>query len=79
LNESGEIVDNTIPDPLKIGPQKQLSVFLHDLLPARQRFRGSMVLVAQGGKRFAAVSLVLNGGLLTVVPVIPGRAPNVPG
>jgi hypothetical protein len=37
-----------------------------------------MVLVGQGGKTFAVVALAQNQGLVTVIPVIPSKAPQVP-
>ena len=59
-------------------PQRQASKFLHEYLPSRLKFKGSLVLVASGGKKFGVVGLVLNQGLLTVVPVIPEKASVVP-
>ncbi len=78
LNENGQIQDNLIPSQLNLGTQTQTAIFLHQILPARVTFRGSMVLVGQGGQSFAVVALVLNRGLLTAIPVIPEKAPNVP-
>ncbi len=79
LNEDGSIADNILPSQLNpLGPQKQIAIFLHQILGTRLKFRGSMVLVGQGGKKFAVVALVLNQDLLTAIPVIPEKAPSVP-
>ena len=79
LDENGTITDTLSPAELNpLGPQKQVSRFLHQYLPARLSFKGSMVLVGQGGKTFAVVALVQAQGLVTVVPVIPAKASHVP-
>jgi hypothetical protein len=79
LNENGNIQDNTVPADLNLAPNSQKAIFLHQIFPARSTFRGSMVLVGQGGQSFSVVALVINrGGLLTAIPVIPEKAPQVP-
>jgi hypothetical protein len=79
LNENGDVMDNVMPAQLNpLGPQRQIAVFLHEVLPTRATFRGSMALVVQGGKRASFVALVQNQSLLTAIPVIPEKAPQVP-
>ena len=76
LNQSGNIQDNMILP--NIGPNSQIATFLFQLLP-RANFKGSMVLVGQGGQSFVVVALVVaQNGLLTAIPVIPEKASNVP-
>jgi hypothetical protein len=41
-------------------------------------FQGSIVLRAQGGGTFVAVAFVWNQQVFTVMPVISGKAPNIP-
>jgi hypothetical protein len=45
-------------------------------VPARLKFRGSMVLEGQSGKKFSIVALVQSQGLLTAIPVIPEKSPK---
>jgi len=79
LSESGVVVDDIAPSELNpLGPQKQVARFLHEYLPTRSKFRGSMVLIALGGKKCAVVALVQNHDLMTAIPVIAEKAPNVP-
>jgi hypothetical protein len=79
LDENGTVMDNIMPAQLNpLGPQRQIAVFLHQILPNRATFRGSMALVVQGGKRASVVALVQNQSLLTAIPVIPEKAPHVP-
>jgi hypothetical protein len=71
LDENGAVADVLSPPELNpLGPLRQVARFLHEYLPTRLRFKGSMVLVGQGGKSFAAVALVQGQGLVTVIPVI---------
>ena len=76
LDENGGITDVLSPPELNpLGPLKQTAKFLHEYVPTKLRFKGSMVLVGQGGKTFAVVALVQTQGLITVIPVIPSKAP----
>lgn len=78
LSEQGTVLENVSPAALSpLGPGKQVAIFLHEIASSRLKFRGSMVVTA-GGKKFAAVALVLNQGLLTAVPVIAEKPPGVP-
>jgi len=81
INEKGEIQETVNPlelNPLR--PGRQIARFLHEAgyLPARARFNGSVALIAQGGAKFLVVALLQNRGLYTAIPVIPGKAANVP-
>jgi hypothetical protein len=79
LDENGGITDALSPPELNpLGPLKQVAKFLHEYVPTKLRFRGSMVLVGQGGKTFAVVALVQAQSLVTVIPVISSKAPQVP-
>jgi len=79
ISEDGEARDSIRPGDLTPpGANKQVAKFLHELLPERLRFRGSLVLTAQGGRKFAVVALIQNQGLYSAVPVLPAKAPNVP-
>ena len=74
LNAEGNITDTISPPELNpLGPQRQVSKFLHEYLPARATFRGSMVLLAQSGRRFVATALIQFQGLLTATPVTPDK------
>lgn len=77
LDENGAIVDNVLPSQLNLGPRAQTAIFLHQILTNRVNFNGSMVLVGQGGN-FVVVALVVDQGLLTVIPAVPEKAPHVP-
>jgi hypothetical protein len=81
LSENGAVLDTITPSELNpLGPRKQVARFLHQYVPQAQslRFRGSMVLVVQSGKKCVTVALVQEEGLLTAIPVIQEKAPNVP-
>jgi hypothetical protein len=74
LNADGNITETLTPPELNpLGPQRQVSKFLHEYLPARATFRGSVVLVAQAGRRFVATALIQFQGLLTATPVTPDK------
>jgi hypothetical protein len=78
--ENGTVVDPA-NSPAQLNPlagNNHLAIFLHEVLPARVNFRGSMVLQATGGQTFVVVALVQNGALITAVPVVNEKSPNVP-
>ena len=78
VNQDGTVAETASPALLNpLGPGKKIARFLHQDLPARVRFRGSMVLISQDGKKFAVVALVQNQGLFTAIPVIPAKAPHI--
>lgn len=60
-----------------LAPGAQKAAFIFQDPKANQGFRGSAVLSSQNGATFAVVALVENQNLLTVIPVIPGKAPNI--
>jgi hypothetical protein len=79
VNENGTIADPaTTPAQLNLQPGGQVSIFLHEIITTRTTFRGSMVINTAGSQGFAIVALVQNGPLVTAVPVINEKAPNVP-
>jgi hypothetical protein len=80
VQENGMVLDSaSIPAELNpLPPGGQVAKFLHEILPARATFRGSMVLQAIGAQGFVVVALVQNGLLQTAVPVINEKSPNVP-
>jgi hypothetical protein len=63
--------------PITLDPGKQTAGFFVYDPNASQKFRGSVVLIGQNGAVFSAVALVLNQGLLTAIPVIPSKSPNI--
>jgi hypothetical protein len=73
---NGTTVDDSTT--ITLGPGEQTARFLHQDLPARSTFRGSMVFRSQNGKSFAVVALLQYRGLLTVIPAIPGNVAKVP-
>jgi hypothetical protein len=79
LNQDGTIADSISPEKLNpLRPQQQVALFVHEVLPSRQSFRGSLVLASQEGKGFIVVALVQNQGLYTAIPIFPARFPQVP-
>ena len=62
--------------PIPLPPGQQVPRFFWQDGSSRT-FRGTVVLIGQDGKKFAAVALVQNQGLFTAIPVIPGRAPHI--
>ncbi len=82
VDPSGNIVDTINPAQLNpLPPLQQVARFLHQDLPTRTTFKGSMVLIGQGGATFTVVALVEDQGatgvLFTAIPVIPGKASNI--
>ncbi len=79
LNPDGSTSDSIRPPELNpLGPQKQVARFIHEYLPTRATFKGSVVLVAQGGKKFIVTALVQHKGLYTAIPVMPEKVSTVP-
>jgi len=76
LAQDGSLVDDLVPDRLKLAAGAQTAVFLHEIVPGRLRFRGSMVLEATSGEKFSVVALVQASGLLTAIPVVPQKSPR---
>jgi hypothetical protein len=70
FDENGTLVDSVFPPDLNPLPARhQVAVFLHQLLPARIRFDGTMVLAVQGGMRAVVIGLMQHQGLLSAIPV----------
>jgi hypothetical protein len=67
----------TLLTPIVLGPRAQKAAFFFEDPKASQKFRGAAVLVGQSGAMFSVVSLVLNRGIYTALPVMPGCAPNL--
>jgi len=79
VNEDGSISDILTPPELNpLGAGNQIAKFLHQFLASGSRFKGSVVLLAEGGKGFVVVALIQERGLLTVTPSIPGTSHTVP-
>jgi len=75
VDQEGGLVDDSVT--LTLLPKQQIARYLYQDL-ARQQFKGSMVLRAQQGGSFVAIALVQHQKLLTVIPVISGKAPSIP-
>jgi len=81
VDENGAIQESISPSELNpLRPGRQIARFLHQegYFPSRLKFRGSVAMVAQGGRQFIVVALLQNRGLYTTIPVTPAKAPNVP-
>jgi beta-glucanase (GH16 family) len=74
LDQNGAGWDAIAPSELNpLGPRRQVSKFLHQLLPGRLNFRGSMVFSAQPGERFSILALNQQHGLYSAVPAVPQK------
>jgi hypothetical protein len=72
LDESGRVVDQINPaDMNPLGPREQVARFLHEYLPARSNFRGSLQLREKSGRSFIIVSLLQNQSRYTALPILP--------
>jgi hypothetical protein len=79
IDENGTVLESLNPLELNpLGPHMQVTRFLHEYLQARSTFRGSMVLVSQGDKRFVPVALVQELTEQTAIPVVPAKPASVP-
>ncbi len=76
VDPNGTVVDDSVT--IRLGPKEQIARFLHEDLSSTLKFKGSMVLRAQGGLSFVAVALVQNQGIYTVIPVGLGKSANIP-
>jgi hypothetical protein len=79
VNSDGVEVQTIRPPLLNpLPPSGHYARFLfEDLNNPNLEFDGSIIFISDGGIPFSAMALVLDRGLLTAVPVIPGKAPNV--
>jgi len=62
---------------ITLGPARQIARFLIEDPAAGKAFKGTAVLIGQGGKKFSAVALVQNNGLYSVIPVTAGKASHI--
>jgi hypothetical protein len=78
VREDGTVADTLSPPELNpLGPQRQVARFLHEYRPTLSRFRGSMVLIGQGGNTFVVVALAQNEGKYTAIPAIPEKSSTI--
>jgi alpha-D-ribose 1-methylphosphonate 5-triphosphate synthase subunit PhnI len=63
--------------PVTLTPGQQVAQFFFQDPAASKTFKGTAVLIGQGGRKFSVVALVQNQGLYTAIPVTAGRAPNI--
>jgi len=79
LDKNGAITNTITPEELNpLGPQQQLARFLDEYDSSTESLQGSMVLITEDGQRFVVLALIQNQWLYTSIPVIPGKAPNIP-
>ncbi len=79
LDTDGSVAQTIRPDELNpLGARKQVARFLHEYVPSLLGFKGSMVLVADGGKGFVATALLQKQGKFTAIPVIAGKPASLP-
>jgi trimeric autotransporter adhesin len=71
----GTVIDDTVT--ITLGPAEQIAKYVWQDL-ARKDFKGSLVFRGQAGASFIAVALLDKQGLLTAIPLIPGKAPGIP-
>ena len=79
IDQDGNVTQTVSPEALNpLGARMQVATFLHQLVPATLRFRGSMVLTAGGTGQFVATALLQDQGMLSAIPVIKDKPPNIP-
>jgi hypothetical protein len=72
--QDGKVIDDSVR--LTLEPGQQVARYLYQELDCRN-FKGSLILQAQNGATFFAIALLEKQGLLTVTPMIPGKAPGL--
>lgn len=78
VNPDGTLKKTLTPAQLNpLGPRRQVARFLYQDDASLLTFQGSMVLIPSTGESFSVVALVLDGNLITAVPVIPSKAPGI--
>jgi len=78
LDKNGIVKATITPQELNpLVPQKQVARYLDQYDASKQNFLGSMVLIAENGKRFVVAALAHNQGLYTSIPVMPGKASKI--
>jgi hypothetical protein len=79
LDKNGTITNTITPPELNpLDPQQQVAKFLDEYDASTANLQGSMVLMSEDGRRFVVLALVQNQALYTSIPVVPGKAPNIP-
>ena len=64
---------------IRLAPGQQVARYLHeDLNDSEFRYKGSIVIRAQGGGSFTAIGVFQNQDQFTAIPVIPGKAAHLP-
>jgi hypothetical protein len=79
VDNSGNTVQTLRPpalNPVPAGGYFSRFIFQELNDPAFQ-FDGSMVMIADGTGTFSVTGLVLDGGLLTAIPIVPGKASGI--
>lgn len=79
VNSDGSIFQTLNPpqlNPLAAGAHFAGFLF-QDLNNPNLQFKGSLVLISQNAQPFGVVALLLDGSLLTAIPVTPAKAPNI--
>jgi sugar lactone lactonase YvrE len=76
VDQSGNIVNDSLSIPLT--PGQQMARFMDQDFEQYEKFKGSMVLRGEDGGTFTVVALTQNQNLLTVIPVMAGKSPNIP-
>jgi hypothetical protein len=80
VNADGSTGTTLTTISLAAGQQTAGFVYLDQVLKnqsATWKFQGSVVLIGQNGATFSVVALVLQGSLLTAIPVIPSKSPII--
>ncbi len=77
VGQDGTVIEDvTLP---QLNPGTQMAAYVYQApISGPTNFKGSLVLRGQNGATFVAVALNFNQSLLTVIPLIPGKAPGVP-
>jgi hypothetical protein len=75
IGQDGTVVNDSLTVPL--GPGQQIASYLSQDL-GLPNFKGSLVLRGQNDATFVAVALEYKQNLLTLIPLISGKAPNIP-
>jgi sugar lactone lactonase YvrE len=76
VDANGSVVDDTVS--MTLNPGQQIARYFNQIYSNRPTFQGSMVFRAQGGGTFTIIALVQNQQFFTAIPVIPGKAANIP-
>jgi hypothetical protein len=75
IAQDGSVLDDSVT--VTLGPGQQAAKYVSQDL-SRVSFKGSLVLRGQAGAMFVVVALSEKQGVLTDIPIIPGKFPGVP-